>query len=224
MAVASSPSGAPHDARRRRGRLRQVGRTGRLQRLLQLLKQLSDAARLDRLDLQPRQAHFQPLQQFGELFAFRQVGRRRRRLAVGGRRSLGGVDPRLGAGAEEQRVLEALRLAGRATNPRRAAARCRRRGRSGPTCSGRRRTPAVSAAARNSSQPISSWYFSCEPTYRTTSATGRTWNSFSRLARSLLSRSGVSTMIFCASEGRSCGTSRQWRRAGSRRSGLTDSW
>ena len=39
-------------------------------------EQLADAARLDRLDLQPREAQFQPVAQQRELLAFGQAGGR----------------------------------------------------------------------------------------------------------------------------------------------------
>ena len=67
-------------------------------------EQLTDAARLDRLDLQARQAHFQPLHEVGELLALRPIGRER--YAVAAQRDR----PRVGAGAEQQGGLKPFRL------------------------------------------------------------------------------------------------------------------
>ena len=136
VAAASSASGAAHACRVRAAASVRSGGQASCKRLLQLREQLADAARLDRLDLQPRQAHFQPVHQSANCSPSGRSGGASRATGADSSPSgeAGPHRPTPGAGAEQQRVLEALRLQVAEqvlVGPQPA---CRRRGRSGPTC------------------------------------------------------------------------------------------
>ena len=124
-------------------------------------EQLPDAAGLDRLDLQPRQAEFEPVAQQRELLALGQVGRLRRRPRRRG--VLRRVEPQLRRRAEQQRVVRSPRPSGRlsrSSSGRRPLSPVTQRSHLFSTNANARRC----RCSLNRSQPSWSWYFSCEPT------------------------------------------------------------
>src|SRR5207253_1821842 len=83
----------------------QLRGAGEFKCLLHLAEQLAHATGFDRLDFQARQSHLQPADELRKLFPLwgsrSAVGRRALRFAI---------RPVLGARAEQQRILETLRL------------------------------------------------------------------------------------------------------------------
>ncbi len=93
------------------GRLGQIRRPRRFERVLKLAQKLADAAGLDGLDLQAVEPLLEPANEIEELLAFdrRRAGRA---IRSGSRTVLlpGMIDPILGAGAKEQRIVKTLAL------------------------------------------------------------------------------------------------------------------